>query len=509
MGVKSLDMIAETLQEAEIAILEALKKPKKADIIKLERLTNLKADVLARAALWLQNKGLITVEEEPANIIVLDRLGEEYILKGLPEKNFIRACTGKLLLDQVAKAADLNDQETKFCIGYLKTKDRITFKDGKVELTDTGKTYLKEKTLEETFLEKLGKEKELEIAKLTPEDKHAVEILKKRKEIVKEIQRKIRDYIITDLGLGIIVKLKKMPAMAGVLTPEMIKTSSWKTKKFRRYDVSAGVPKIYPGKKQAYLAFLDNVKDELVAMGFEEMTGSLVESSLFNFDALYTPQDHPARGLQDVYFVKQPKYADLSKYKKLLEDVKATHETGGTSGSTGWQMPFSKKEASRLVLRSHTTPLSARTLASNPKIPGAYFSIARVYRAEKLDATHLSEFNQCEGIVIGEHVNFRHLLGLLAKFVKKLTGAEKVKFVPGYFPYTEPSVECQVWSNGKWIELLGAGIFRPELTTPLGVKVPVLAWGIGIDRLFMIKEGIKDIRQLFSSDLSWLREAKI
>ncbi|MBD3263069.1 phenylalanine--tRNA ligase subunit alpha, partial [Candidatus Woesearchaeota archaeon] len=294
-----------------------------------------------------------------------------------------------------------------------------------------------------------------------------------------------------------------------VLTPEMIKTGSWKTKKFRRYDVSAGVPKIYPGKKQAYIAFLDEVKQELISMGFKEMTGPLVESSFFNFDALYTPQDHPARGLQDVYYVKQPKYTKLGKYKKFLEKIKAVHENGGETGSTGWQTEFSKKETRKLVLRSHATPLSARTLANNPNIPGAYFSVARVYRAEKIDATHLSEFNQCEGIVLGKDVNFRHLLGLLAKFVKKLTGAEKVRFVPGYFPYTEPSVECLVWTKNGWIELLGAGIFRPELTKPLGINVPVLAWGIGIDRLFMVKEGITDIRQLFSSDLNWLREAKI
>lgn len=512
MAIKSIDMIAETLQDAEVAILEALKKPKKADIVQLEKTTKRTADVLARAALWLQNKGLIKTKAEPANVVILDRLGEEYVLKGLPEKGLIRVCTDKLFLDQVAKKADLNEQETKFCIGYLKDKGWITFEKGKVELTETGKRYIKEKTLEEKFLEKLAKEKELEIAKLSPEEKHAFQVLKKRKEIVKEVPRKIREYIITKLGLDVVEKLKETPAMAGVLTPEIIKTGTWKTKKFRRYDVSAPVPRVYAGKKQPYLAFIDEVKKELVAMGFEEMTGPLVESAFFNNDALYMPQDHPARGIHDIYFVKEPKYANLSKYKNFLNKVAEVQEKGGYE-STGWQIPFSKKESSRLILRSQGTALSARMLM-NPavKIPGKYFAIARVYRPEKLDATHLTEFNQLEGIVVGEDVNFKQLLGLMAEFAKKIAGTDEIKFTPiAYFPFTEPSVTAYMKhpTTRKWIEVMPGGVFRPEVTKPLGIDVPVLAWGFGFDRLFMIREKIADIRQLFSSDLSYLREAKV
>ena len=514
MAQKSIDLLAETLQDAEVAILEVLKKQKKADIIQLEKLTGLKADVLARAALWLQNKGLIKVKEEPANVVVLDRLGEEYVLKGLPEKAFIRALVDrKLFPDEIARAADLDKQELKFCIGYTKQKGWVRFEsDGRLSLTDEGKTYLKEKTLEEKFLEKLSKEKELEIAKLLPEEQHAFQVLKKRKEIVKEIPRKIRDYIITSLGLSVAEKLKKIPALVGVLTPEMIKTGSWRTKKFRRYDVSAPVPKIYIGKKQPYRAFLDEVKEELIAMGFEEMTGPLVEIAFFNNDALFMPQDHPARGIHDIYFVKEPKYGNLNPYKKFLNKVAEVQEKGGYE-STGWQVPFSKQESARLLLRSQGTALSARMLMSpNLKIPGKYFAIARVYRPEKLDASHLVEFNQCEGIVLGENVNFRHLVSLLREFAIKIAGTDKVKITPiAYFPFTEPSAAGYVFHPKFkiWLEIFGAGIFRPEVTKPLGVEVPVLAWGIGIDRLFMIREGITDIRQLFSSDLSYLREAKV
>jgi len=512
MAIKSIDMIAETLQDAEAAILQALKKLKKADILELEKATKLTADILARAALWLQNKDLITVEEEPANVVVLDRLGEEYVLKGLPEKCFIRACTDTLTLEQIGKKADLDKQELKFCLGYLKKKGMITFKEGEVQVTDEGKCCIREKTLEENFLDKLSKEKELEVSKLSPEEKHAFEVLKKRKEIVREIPRKVRDYVITKLGLDVAEKLKAMPAMVGVLTPEMIKTGTWQTKKFRRYDVTAPVPGIYPGKKQPYLAFMDEVKKELVAMGFEEMTGPLVESAFFNNDALFMPQDHPARGIHDIYFVKEPKYGNLSKYKKYLDKVAEIQEKGDDE-STGWQIPFSRQESSRLLLRSQTTAVSARMLI-NPalKIPGKYFTINRVYRPEKLDPTHLTEFYQLEGIVVGEDVNFRQLLGLLGNFAKKIARTDEIRFTPiAYFPFTEPSVTAYMKHpiTKKWIEVMPAGVFRPEVTKPLGIDVPVLAWGFGFDRLFMIREGITDIRQLFSSDLSYLREAKI
>ena len=258
------------------------------------------------------------------------------------------------------------------------------------------------------------------------------------------------------------------------------------------------------------MRFLDEVREELVALGFEEMTGPLVELSFWNSDALYMPQDHPARGIHDIYFVKSPKEGKIVD-KDLLKAVKATHENGGKTGSSGWRYEFDEKQAARLLLRSQTTSVSSRTLASKPKIPGAYFTVGRNFRPEKLDATHLIEFNQCEGIVIGENLNFRHLLGLLADFFRKFTGSDKFHFRPAYFPFTEPSVEGFFWHPhlNKWVELGGAGILRPEVTEPLGIKVPVLAWGIGIDRVFIMKESIKDIRELFSQDIKYLREAKL
>ncbi len=332
---------------------------------------------------------------------------------------------------------------------------------------------------------------------------------------VKEGKNATEELLKVLLGRKLVEEEKEKIKSAEIaqLTPEIIKSGTWKGSTFRKYDPKAPAPISYIGKKQAYLAFLDEVKTELIALGFEQMEGPLVELSFYNLDALFKPQDHPARGVHDLFYVKDATHGSVPKeHKKFLDNIKETHENGWKTGSRGWNVPFSEKEAARLVLRSQGTSLSARTLMRpDLKTPGAYFALARVYRPEKLDATHLTEFNQLEGIVLSEDGNFRKLLGLLAEFSKRVARIEKIKFRPAYFPFTEPSVQGMVYHPklNKWIEILPAGIFRPELTLPLGIKVPVMAWGIGIDRLFMIRENVADIRQLFSQDLGWLRSARV
>ncbi|MGE5638109.1 MAG: phenylalanine--tRNA ligase subunit alpha, partial [Chloroflexota bacterium] len=295
------------------------------------------------------------------------------------------------------------------------------------------------------------------------------------------------------------------------LTPELIITGKWQTSKLQKYNITAPVANTWPGKKHPYLAFLEEVREKLVELGFKEMTGTAVETSFFNFDALYTPQDHPAREASGIYYVKQPEYGDTSKYQTIVEKLKQTQENGWTTGSTGWKYKYSTQEAKRLILRGHGTCLSVRTLISkNLQIPGKYFSIARVYRPEVLDKTHLSEFNQVEGIIVDESLTLKDLLGVLGKFALEIAGADKVRFKPDYFPFTEPSVELSAYKKDYgWVEFGGSGIFRPEVILPLGITVPVIAWGLGVDRLFMMKAGLDDIRSIFGQDLDWLRRKQV
>jgi phenylalanyl-tRNA synthetase alpha chain len=262
--------------------------------------------------------------------------------------------------------------------------------------------------------------------------------------------------------------------------------------------------RVIPGRKNAYVEFLDKLKDTLVAFGFEEYDGPLVETEFWNCDALYMPQTHPARDIHDAYYLKQPTHA-----KKIAEPylsrVAAAHENGWETGSLGWRYPFDRNFTRRLLLRSQGTGLSAQAL-TYAKVPGKYFGVVRCFRYDKVDATHNVDFYQTEGIVVEEGVNLRTLLGLLKMFATEVAGATDVKYVPGYFPFTEPSVEVHIkHPQLGWFELGGSGIFRPEVTEPLGIKVPVLAWGLGIDRMALMALGLKDLRRLFSTDLEDVR----
>lgn len=293
-----------------------------------------------------------------------------------------------------------------------------------------------------------------------------------------------------------------------VLTEDLIKTGVWKDVTLKPYNIHAAGEKTYPGKKQPYAAFIDWVKIKMISLGFQEMTGPLIETEFWNMDALYMPQHHSARDIHDAYFVKYPKHAKALD-ARLLQAVKMAHEKG-TAQSKGWDYTYDVKRAHRLILRTHDTSISPRTLAAGVKIPGKYFQICRCFRYDVIDAKHLPDFNQLGGFVIEEGINFRHLVGLLTLFAKEFAGTDKVKLAPAYFPFTEPSVEMLV-KHPKlgWMELGGAGIFRPEMLTPLGVKAPVIAWGLGIDRLAMMKLEINDIRDLFSHDIKYLRDRKV
>jgi phenylalanyl-tRNA synthetase alpha chain len=293
------------------------------------------------------------------------------------------------------------------------------------------------------------------------------------------------------------------------LTPEMLKDGSWRNVRFRKYAIGLNAARILAGKKHPHREFLDLVKAKFVGMGFEEMRGPLVENEFWDMDALYMPQFHPARDIHDVYFVKEPAHSAPID-EPLFKRVKDTHEHGWKTGSTGWGYRFDPLRARRLILRSQGTAVSARTLARKPKIPGKYFSIARCFRYDQVDATHASDFYQIEGIVLGADINFRTLLGLLYLFAREIAQAQESRFLPAYFPFTEPSVELHVrHPRLGWMELGGAGLFRPEVTLPLGVDVPVIAWGLGLDRMAMVALEIHDIRDLFSADLEMIRSKRV
>ena len=507
----------ESLHPLENRVLLCFTRGEAVPASDIMRVSGLDESRLDMAAGWLQSKGLLRVAGETvATSVSLTETGAEYREKGTPEMRIISALREgkKFTVKDIIQSWGMDPSEVSSATGSLKASNVIRIaQGGLLELDQAGNTApfeLLQEIIEETAGASLA---------LSGLPIHKQEVIQanfhkrgKSKGIFRITEKKDRSYTLTADGTEILRLVKERGAVteeASALTPEMLKLGAWKNKKFRAYNISLNPPRQSIGRKHPYKEFLDFVKYKFIGMGFEEMRGPLVENEFWDMDALFMPQFHPARNIHDVYFVKEPNAA-----KKIEEpfgkSVAAAHKDGGKTGSTGWRYAFDLERAKRLILRSQGTAVSARTLASGPKIPGKYFSIARCFRYDAVDATHAPDFYQVEGIVLGKDINFKALLGLLKLFGQEIATAGEFQFRPAYFPFTEPSVELHVkHPELGWMELGGAGIFRPEVTVPLGVNVPVIAWGLGLDRMAMVALGIQDIRDLFSTDLDFIRTKKI
>ena len=289
----------------------------------------------------------------------------------------------------------------------------------------------------------------------------------------------------------------------GELTPEMLQTESWKGADFKPFDVTAPAPIPHGGRRHPMQSLIERIRSVFLEMGFSEIEGDYVQSAGWNMDALYIPQSHPARTMQDTFYLSQPEETEVE--EEFLELWSNVHEHGHDTGSRGWGGSFDKDEAKRALLRTHTTVNTVRHIAMNPESPSRVFGIGRVFRQETIDRTHMPEFHQIEGIIHEPNANFPMLITTLKTFYAKM-GYPDVRVRPAYFPYTEPSAEVDILWRGEWLELGGSGIFRPEVTEPLGTEWPVCAWGMGLERLAMLILDLDDIRQLYQPDLELLRK---
>jgi phenylalanyl-tRNA synthetase alpha chain len=495
--------LVESLSPNERKILPHLEEK---NIIEICKKSNLDKTSVMRALEYLANKKIINLSYIKKKIVDIGINGALYRKRGLPERVLLHLLSEKRILqfNDAQKQSKLSDDEFKAAIGALRKQANIELKSGKIILS-ADKQEISKKTLEEIFLESLP----LEHISLSPEQIYALNSLQKRKDIVRISEDKIINIEITALGKEIAKSEIKSENLVEQITPQILKKESlWRGKIFRRYDVSSPVPSINGGKRHFVNQSIDYGRKIWTEMGFKEMTGNMIQSSFWNFDALFTAQDHPVREMQDTFFINRKQ--ELPD-KKIVKAVKESHEKG-VGGSKGWQYNWNEEEAKRLVLRTHTTCLSSQTLANLKKedLPAKFFAIGINFRNETVDWSHGFEFLQTEGIVVDPNANFRHLLGYLKQFFKKM-GYEKIRFRPAYFPYTEPSVEIDFFHPEKkiWFELGGAGIFRPEVTIPLlGKPIPVLAWGPGFGRMLMTYYGIKDLRELYKNDLTQLRNIK-
>ena len=421
--------------------------------------------------------------------------------------------SGAKTLPEIAAALKIENKDIGSAFGQL-AKDGVLKMNAEKKAEYTGAAVPARISVVSELLKAAVKSQNGQIDKkdLSKEQQDVIATLAKKRGATdspfKIIERETVTYRLVSESAQVKAELEKAGVTGneiGEITPKMLASGEWKNGTFRGYNISLQPARIIPGRTNPYVQFLESVKDKLCSLGFQEFDGPLVETEFWNGDALFMPQFHAARDIHDVYRIKNPTHAK-SIEEPYLSNVARVHENGGDSGSRGWDYKFDREFTRRLILRSQGTVLSAHQL-HKAEVPGKYFGIARCFRYDKVDATHLSDFYQTEGIVIGEEVNLRTLLGFLKMFATEIAGATEVKYVPGYFPFTEPSVEVHIKHPVLgWFELGGSGIFRPEVTKAMGIDVPVLAWGIGIDRMALMALGLNDLRELFCEDIERVRQ---
>ena len=456
--------MSQVFHDIEKKIITSLKDNTTQTPDSLESSTNLSPDQIRRGIEWLKLKDLAIVTESKTSTISLGKNGLESFQKGLPERRLL-----DLLHDGPRKLSDLQKELGPVfgpAMGLSRKNNWVDTSADQISLKDLPSDLPGEKTLKQIGNNVLSQN---EI------DKNDLSILLKRPDFIVEDIIKTKEITLTDSAKSLILS-----DSSGAI------------------DVEAKVPEVFVARTHPLKDTLDEISEIFVTLGFSEIIGNMTQSSFWNFDALFTPQDHPARELQDTF------YLDGISTKKIAtpEQIRKVSD----SHKKNWRYNWDINEARKMALRTHTTCVTIKHLAENKLDEARVFSLGRVFRNEKVSYKHLVEFNQIEGIVVGKDANLRNLMGIQREFYKRI-GITKIKFWPTFFPYTEPSLQTMVYNEklGKWIELFGMGIFRPEVTKPLGITKPVLAWGGGIERIAMLKYDLDDVREFYNNNLGWLR----
>ncbi|MFW9781825.1 MAG: phenylalanine--tRNA ligase subunit alpha [Candidatus Heimdallarchaeota archaeon] len=504
------------LRKQVISIFKILKEREENLIVEdLAKELNLDYIVLMSAINDLIEHNLGGFKEKEINKISLNEEGKKYLKEGLPERELLQ-----LLIKNDIKEISINEflKESKFdnnlfYIGLSNMKKNKWIAESKA--TGENKVYLitdqYPKTKLETFLKKFEKAPIMDYNSLSKTDLQQLDILNKRK-IIDKTRKTQRILFLTEKGKKLpISKIKELKQVSKI-THNMIANKIWNRYELKPFDVTKPGPMLKAGKIHPLVNLVNEMRDVFLSMGFTEIRGPIIESAFYNFDALFQPQDHPARELQDTFYLSNPKVAKLPEKDRVLA-VKATHENGGDSGSLGWGYEWDENIAKKTLLRPHTTATTMRRLAQfyrdQEEVPVKVFCVDRVFRNERVDKSHLAEFTQVEGIVIDNNLTLCDLIGLLSEFYKKL-GFKKIITKPAFFPYTEPSMQVSVFYDklGEWLEMGGSGIFRPEVTYPWEIREPtrVLAWGQGLERIAMPYYERSDIRDFYINPIKWLRQ---
>lgn len=451
------------------------------------------SEQIQAAVTSLAARSMVTFKTTEKDQWTLTDEGEDIVAHGSHEMRLLEEVTKALdglKISEVAKVlgpAGKIGQQRAFKNGWVK-------KDGDV-LVKSVDTKPKDVTADE--LREIKKTGTLESIKDAAKE---LADLKKRKLVNKA---KLISFSIAK-GPEFALEIKKYETD---LTIDMVQSGSWKNSDFKPYNFAAEGTAPAAGALHPLNKVREEFRQIFFSMGFTEMpTSQYVDSGFWNFDTLFVPQQHPARDLQDTFYLKDPVQADEPSDKTYWNNIKKVHQEGAY-GSLGYRYPWKSEEAQRLVLRTHTTAISSAMLyklAKDPK-PARYFSIDRVFRNEAVDATHLAEFHQVEGVIADYNLTLGDLIGFMQRFFAKM-GVHDLRFKAAYNPYTEPSMEIFGWHQGlgKWVEIGNSGMFRPEMLESMGLPkdMRVHGWGLSLERPTMIKYGVSNIRELLGHKVS-------
>ncbi|WPK23206.1 hypothetical protein PUMCH_000434 [Australozyma saopauloensis] len=450
---------------------------------------NVDANTLQSSLTSLWAKEMITFKKIETDNWILSKEAEEFLVSGSHE---IRLLKEVLLAIEGLKISDVNSK-----LGQVgKLGQGKAFKNGWIS-KDGDKLVPKVADLpSDTVVEQLKTIKETG----SLSDKNELSDLKKRKLIT--LTKIVGFKIEKAKNFSLTIKEYETD-----ITSDMVATGSWKDATFKPYNFNS--EGLYPssGALHPLMKVREEFRQIFFSMGFTEMPANqYVETGFWNFDTLFVPQQHPARDLQDTFYLKDPVAAKKPEDEQYWNDIKAVHEEG-KFGSIGYRYPWKEDESLRMVLRTHTTAISSamlKKLAEDPK-PTRLFSIDRVFRNEAVDATHLAEFHQVEGVLAGYDITLGDLIGFMEDFFSKM-GVDGLRFKAAYNPYTEPSMEIFAYHKGlgKWVEIGNSGMFRPEMLEPMGLpkNLRVLGWGLSLERPTMIKYGVSNIRELLGHKVS-------
>lgn len=484
------------LHPFETRILHLVGKEGSITVEAIAEKAHLTIDQVRRGVERLKFKKLVTVSQYVSVLFELGERGKSALTKGLPERRLVRAiqATPKTGIASIAKTEAFEKDELGAAIRIARDQNHWLIRSdgiGNEFILKTTKPLL-EASPEERVIERFQMTRQLSLSDLNEIEKKGVELLRKRPDYLKEIKNQI-------ITVSLSGKSKDgKEAILETSTPGLMTEEMGSLDKVV-LDLQAAVKTPFLGKTHPLTDLIEEIKEIFLCLGFSEIEGDFIQTSFWNFDALFTLQNHPAREMQDTFYI-----SGLANEGEIAsrEQLRAVSREHNKNSSHLWDI----QEAKRLVLRTHTTPVTLRYLANTRPEEAKIFSVGTVFRNEKVTKGHLSEFYQIEGVVTKPDASMRDLIGLQLEFYKKL-GIEKVKFWPTFFPYTEPSLQSMVYNEriNKWMELFGMGIFRDEVTRPLKILNPVLAWGGGLERLAMLRLGIDDMRTLYSNKIDWLR----